>query len=124
MTSEKILIVDDEADIREILVELLADEGFDIVEADSGDVALPILELIHPHLLVTDINMPGRLDGVALAQSARKTHPALPVLFITGKPDGATRARKLPGPSAIISKPFALSNLLATLQRLVAEYAE
>ncbi len=121
MTSGKILLVDDEADIRDILADLLAGEGFEIVEADSGDVALPLLQEIHPHLLLTDINMPGHLDGIALAQSARMTNPALPVIFITGKPDGVMRAQKLPAPSAVFCKPFALSNLLTMLQHLVGK---
>ncbi len=121
MKPGKILVVEDEAAIRWLIVDLLAEAGFEIVEFDRGEAALPLLDKIRPHLLLTDINMPGRVDGIALADSARMIHPALPVIFITGRPEAAVRARKLPGPSEVLLKPFAFSNLLTTLRRLVGE---
>ena len=50
--------------------------------------------------------MPGRLDGIELAKLARVRHPGLPVLFITGRPDGAIRAQKIDKPCAVLHKPF------------------
>lgn len=119
MTAVKILLVDDQQDIRECLVEFLADDGFEIVQADSGDAAYPLLERTRPQLLLTDIDMPGSLDGIALAQLARTICPVLPVVFITGKPDEAVRAQTLQSPRVVLNKPFGLSHLLATLRHLI-----
>lgn len=56
--------------------------------------------------------MPGRLDGLSLASMARESDPGLPVIFITGRPDSAIKARELGEPTAVAEKPFNLSNLI------------
>ena len=64
MSQPRVMVVEDEFLIRLTLVEALTDEGFDVIEAESGDVALPILQA-DPSILIllTDIQLPGRLDG-------------------------------------------------------------
>jgi len=115
----RIMLVEDEGAIRELLFEVLAGDGFEIGEAGNCDAAFLLLERADPQLLLTDINMPGRLDGIALATLARATHPSLPIVFITGNPDSANRARKLGKPSAVVDKPFKLRDLMTTVRRLV-----
>jgi DNA-binding response OmpR family regulator len=116
----KILLVEDETSIRELLLELLSDDGFDIVEAESGDAACELLGRDDLRLLLTDINMPGRLDGVDLAQRARANYPGLPVVFITGLPDSASRAMAISEPRTVLVKPFQFRNLLTAVRQMAS----
>ena len=121
MTKSKILVVEDEKGVREVICDVLGDEGFEIVEAATGDIAFGLLEQVSPHLLLTDINMPGQLDGIELAERARASRFDLPVVFITGKPEGALRADKFKGPKSILKKPFALDKLITSVHQLMLE---
>lgn len=117
--TQRILVVEDEYLIRLTLTEALGDEGFDVIEASSGDAALPILqEDATIALLLTDIQMPGALDGRQLAAAARLARPALPVLFMTGRPDAAAGA---PGSAldGYIAKPYRLAEICAAVRALI-----
>jgi DNA-binding response OmpR family regulator len=70
-------------------------------------------------LLVTDINLPGRLDGIALATVARERRPRLPILFVSGRPNKLEDARVMGNPVVFLQKPFSLKTLVADVQRLV-----
>jgi CheY-like chemotaxis protein len=86
-TGKTVLVVEDDRDVREVALAVLAAAGFRVIEAASGDDAYRLL-LAHSDLqidlLFTDVMMPGRLDGIDLAAQARALRPALPVLFATG----------------------------------------
>ena len=114
----RILVVEDEFLIRLTLVEALADEGFDVTEAETGDAALPMLQADPSiRLLLTDIQLPGSLDGRRLAQRARESRPDLPVLFMTGRPDPAAEA----GASNLdryIAKPYTLADICSAVRSL------
>jgi CheY-like chemotaxis protein len=118
MPTPKILIVEDEFLIRLTLAEALAEDGFAVAEAASGDEALAMLqEDASIELLLTDIQLPGKLDGIALARAARRHAPLLPVIFMTGRPDSTTNA----APSQLdvfIAKPYLPSEVCATARRL------
>jgi DNA-binding response OmpR family regulator len=98
---QRILVVEDDFLIRMMLVEVLADDGFDVVEAETGDEALPLLDASIA-LLVTDVHLPGALDGRALASTARQTRPDLPVIYTSGgaaeKPPAGSRDLAVPKP--------------------------
>jgi DNA-binding response OmpR family regulator len=114
-----ILIVEDEGDIRELLVEFIRDDtGFEIVEATTADAAVQLLELEGLRLIVTDINLPGRLDGIDLALVARESHPEIPVIFMSGRPAMLEKARSLFNPALFFEKPFSLTTLLRDVHRL------
>ena len=117
-TGSRILVVEDEFLIRLTLVEALSDEGFDVVEAESGDAALLLLKA-DPKIeaLLTDVQLPGSLDGHRLAQRARETRPNLPILFMTGRPDPAAEAVASPF-DQFISKPYTLADICAAARRL------
>ena len=102
-----ILVVDDEPGIRLITSEILLDQGFQIIEAVDGEEALAILR-DEPEIgfLLTDINMP-RLDGVALAASARTINPDIKILLVTG---GAPRGGIH---EALLRKPYSRDQLVA-----------
>ena len=114
----RVLVVEDEFLIRMTLVEALEDDGFECVEVDSADAALPILQNDPSiKLLLTDIKLPGTLDGRALAERARAQLPTLPIVFMTGQPDPADE------PSALqlyISKPYTLADVCTAAKRLTA----
>src|SRR3954465_9802112 len=82
-----ILIVEDETPVRSLLKVMLTEEGFEVVEAKDGTVALNELwkRKGKVAMLVTDIDM-GRMGGIELAESARLQYPTLPILFVSGLP--------------------------------------
>ena len=116
----RVLLVEDEFLVRLTLSEALADEGLDVVEAVSGDEALPLLEADDQIiLLLTDIQLPGKLNGLNLARLARRLRPDLPVIYMTGRPDtmaGLTVSER----DAFIAKPYVPSEVTAAVRRLTA----
>ncbi len=118
----KVLVVEDEFLVRLTLVEALSDEGFQVLEAETGDAALPILQRYQEiSLLLTDIQLPGTINGHALALRARETQPNLPIIFMTGGPDEETDGSAR---DVFISKPYTLANICKTAKRLTAAAAE
>lgn len=117
----RILLVEDEFLIRLTLAEALTDAGYDVLEAESGDQALDVLEQDPSiRVLLTDIQLPGQLNGLALARRARATRPALPVIYMTGRPD--TMADTTQGSrDAFIAKPYLPSQVAATVRRLTED---
>jgi CheY-like chemotaxis protein len=114
-----VAVVEDESDIREVLVDDLTGEGFEIIEAATADEAVPLLQDARVRLIVTDINLPGRLDGIALAKVAREYRPSIPVVFISGRPAKLEEARVVGHPVVFLQKPFRLARLVEDVQRLV-----
>ena len=114
-----ILVVEDESTIRETIVEVLRDEGFQIVEALSADAAVELLTLPSLRLIVTDINMPGCLDGIDLAIAARKVRPGIPIIFISGRfTKLADASLALSDRTALLQKPFTFRALVQDVARL------
>lgn len=119
MTGHRILIVEDESLIRIVLGEMLALEGFEVFEAQSGDEAIHLLHQIDPlHLVITDITMPGGADGNTVAATAKQQHPRIPVMYVTGRPDSVTN--KLDSNDALIAKPYHRCSVLLIIRRLTA----
>lgn len=83
----RLLVVDDEAGIREILSAILAQEGYEIQTAEDGVRALELMAQFRPHLVVTDLNMP-RMSGLELLQVMRERFPGIPVIFVSGNSPG------------------------------------
>jgi CheY-like chemotaxis protein len=89
MATEKrasVLLVEDEPDISLIAAEALAEQGFDVHTVATASEALHCLSEGEPiDILFTDINLPGDMDGAALAQAARALRPGLPVMYTSGR---------------------------------------
>ena len=85
-----ILVVDDEPGIREFLVETLATDGHHLTEASSGDAAVQRLNEESFDLLITDLRMPGKLDGMDVVREARRSHPDTRVIVLTAHGSVAT----------------------------------
>ncbi len=120
----KVLVVEDEFLVRLTLVEALSDEGFQVLEAETGDAALPILQRYQEiSLLLTDIQLPGTINGRALALKARENLPNLPIIFMTGGPSGDEGADGS-ARDVFISKPYTLANICKTAKRLTSTTAK
>ena len=117
----RILVVEDESLVRELLVEALTDAGFQVDEADNADDADRLLDIDGYKLLLTDIHMPGKLDGVELAQRSLERKPGLPILVVTARPDVLGRILTPTSIVSNISKPFNLAGMVATVRRLLAD---
>ncbi len=114
----RVLVVEDEFLIRLTLTEALNGEGFTVIEADTADSALPLLRADDPFdLLVTDIQLPGALDGYGLVHAIRQDRPTLPVIFMTGRPDpGQSFGSAL---EVFIAKPYTLDEICTVAKRLI-----
>jgi signal transduction histidine kinase len=102
--SEKLLVVDDDPDVREIVTGVLSDIGYDVHEAADGDTALSALATINPDLLIIDFAMPGT-NGAEIAQAALARNPGLRILFISGFSDSAALESAV-GDAHLLRKPF------------------
>ncbi len=119
-TRAVILLVEDDFDVRQIVRIFLAEQDYEVLEADNGDAAMAILESdVQIDLLLTDIVMPGARDGLALARAARRLRPALKVLHITGHPEKGAGIAK----DELLGKPVRRSELLARIGLLLGRWS-
>jgi DNA-binding response OmpR family regulator len=116
-----VLIVDDDEVIRSLLRLTLPDEGFDVVEAESGDHALELVDGRAPALVLLDWRMPGR-SGAEVLPELKSRYPETPVIVLTAEPETPNRrqAESL-GADVFITKPFSPLQLLATIEALLPE---
>lgn len=115
----RILVVEDEMRIREMITALLQEHGYTTIDAEDGPSGLYIVQsAVHLDLVVTDVGLPG-LNGRQLADAARVKRPDLPVLFITGYAGGALEEIELPPGMSILRKPFAFDALVARVGELL-----
>lgn len=113
-----VLLVEDEALIRELSVMVLEDAGFRVVAAEDAHQALKVLETgLDARVLFTDVQMPGDIDGLQLARTARERLPGIEVLVASGQ--------RIPGPGELpdrgrfLHKPYAMADLVRHVGELV-----
>ena len=113
-----IMVVEDDALIRLILVEELEDAGFHVKHAATGDEAVEMLHGIDPPLtiLVTDIHMPGTRSGVDLAAHVHAHHPDVRVIFTTGRPDSLRKGGPLARNDVLVRKPYVPSDIINVIR--------
>jgi len=119
---ETVLVVDDEATVRMLVKEVLDDRGYQILQAEDGNSGLEILRSsLRIDLLVTDVGLPGGLNGRQLADAAILLRPDLKVLFITGYAENAVigEGRLKPGMHVMI-KPFSLEILGRRINEIIS----
>jgi DNA-binding response OmpR family regulator len=113
--ASRVLLVEDEALISELVCEALADHGFEVHAVATASEALKHLSAGSPcDLLFTDINLPGGMDGDALAQLARELRPNLPVVYASGSVSRIEQVKAVPG-AAFLAKPYDLRKLCAVV---------
>lgn len=112
---ERILIVDDDADLRETTAQMLADHGYRVRVAGSGAQALEGMVEWPPDLLVLDFAMPG-MSGAEVAKEVRMNWPQLPILFLSGHADLEALEAAAAG-AQMLRKPFRTGDLFAAVRR-------
>ncbi|MBP0492522.1 PAS domain S-box protein [Roseomonas indoligenes] len=118
---ETVLVVDDEATVRMLVAEVLEEFGYAAVEAADGFSGLKVLQSdLRIDLLITDVGLPGGMNGRQLADAARALRPALKVLFITGYAENAAlgNGRLEPG-MHVLTKPFAMEALATRIREVI-----
>ena len=118
---ETILIVDDEPTVRLLLADVLGDLGYSLIEAADSLTGLNVLRSdVHIDLLVTDVGLPGGMNGRQMADAGREVRPALKTLFITGYAEHAAIGDGQLGPGAqVLTKPFAIDDLVTRVRELI-----
>ncbi len=114
---KKILLVDDESDIRDVLRLPLSDLGYEVLEAENGEEALSLFETLKTPVVVTDIKMPG-MDGLELLQKIKQINPETEVIMITGHGDMELAVKSLKYDATdFITKPINVDVLEIALRR-------
>ncbi|MGI4796577.1 MAG: PAS domain-containing protein [Janthinobacterium lividum] len=118
---ETVLVIDDEATVRMLVTEVLEDLGYRPLEAADGAAGLQVLQSnVRIDLLVTDVGLPGGMNGRQVADAARVARPNLKVLFITGYAENAVLSHGHLEPGMhILTKPFAMDMLARRIKELI-----
>ena len=116
-----LLFIDDEATLRGLMAERLAERGFEVVEADSGERALELLDQFAFDIVITDLRLPG-IDGSRVIEAARERYPGIVAIVITGfgtVKDAVDAIKR--GASDFIAKPFQFDELMHVLQKAMEQ---
>ncbi|MCP1117790.1 PAS domain S-box protein [Robbsia andropogonis] len=119
---ETVLIVDDEPSVRMLITDVLDDLGYTVIEAADSAAGLKILQSnVRIDLLVSDVGLPGGMNGRQMADAGRQSRPDLQVLFITGYAENSVigNGHLEPG-MQVMTKPFTVEALMARIREMVA----
>jgi CheY-like chemotaxis protein len=115
---QTILVVDDDTAIREVVAEVLEDEGYAVAMASSGEEALAVVERAEPALVVLDMRMPIMNGWEFARELSVRSAGRIPILVMTAAVDAVQRAAEI-GAAGTLSKPFDLDELVAMVNELV-----
>jgi len=118
---ETVLVVDDEPTVRMLVSDVLEDLGYIAIEAADGAAGLRVLQSdARIDLLITDVGLPGGMNGRQVADAARALRPGLKVLFITGYAENAVLNHGHLDPGMhVVTKPFAMDALATRIKELI-----
>ena len=113
-----VLVVEDDVFLRINAVLMIEDAGFDVLEAVDADQAIEILE-VRPdiHVIFTDLEMPGSMDGLKLAHAVRGRWPPIKIIATSGRVN--VRTTDLPDGGRFLPKPYGPEEIVGTLRELV-----
>src|SRR6187431_314298 len=117
----QLLFIDDEATLRGLMAERLTERGFEVVEADSGERALELLDQFAFDIVITDLRLPG-IDGSRVIEAARERYPGIVAIVITGfgtVKDAVDAIKR--GASNFIAKPFQFDELMHVLDQALEQ---
>jgi two-component system OmpR family response regulator len=115
----RVLVVDDEPNIRDLLAAALAHDGFEVGKAATGREGLAEVERFDPDLIILDVMMPD-LDGLEVCSRLRRSGRSTPVLFLTARDETADKIAGLKaGGDDYLTKPFSLDELIARIQAIM-----
>jgi CheY-like chemotaxis protein len=113
-----ILVVDDDRLNRQLISKVLRQEGYQVVEACDGALALEILQMLRFDLVITDFVMP-KLNGIEFVEQIHTLQPRTPIIFITGFVSVISGEAILQEVTEVLPKPFELGVLRSTVQRVL-----
>lgn len=114
-----VLVIEDEDAILAVVEDALEEGGFQIATAKTGEEAVTLLKGGLPYrALVTDVNLPGRVDGWDIARAAREVDPHFPVVYMTGGAAEKWPVLGVPN-SILLQKPFAPAQVVAAVSQLL-----
>jgi PAS domain S-box-containing protein len=120
-SGETVMVIEDDPLVRAALAETLRDLRYRVVDAADADIALTMLDYgIAADAVVTDLIMPGGMDGLEFAVAARERFPAMPLVMVTGHAE-ALRGRALPPGLEVVRKPHGRSGIAAALRRALGK---
>ena len=123
MMKTRILLVDDDPNIRQLVNLYLEKEGFEVEMADRGDTALQVFRQSPPNLMLLDVMLPG-MDGWQVLREARKTS-GVPIIMLTAKDETFDKVLGLElGADDYIAKPFDMKELVARIKAVVRRYQQ
>ena len=118
----RILVVDDDPDIRDMLRRMLETAGYEVLDAPDGEEALTLTEMSHPDAIITDVLMPEK-DGLETILELRRSAPDVKIIAISGgdrvPADNYLRTARRLGAQHTFSKPFRCKDLLNAVEALV-----
>jgi CheY-like chemotaxis protein len=114
----KVLVVEDDRLMRAVTVDALEEEGFEVIEAATGEEALARCRERIADALLTDIMLPGKMTGWDIAEHCREADPKLPVIYVSGY--SFREPRPVPG-SCFFMKPVSMPKLAETIRNLVEQ---
>ena len=118
VAGKRIMVVDDDPDLRELLFTALADEGFEVVPAANGEEALGLLRTFRPDVIVLDLMMPV-MDGWQFANELKARDEDIPIVLLSAARDLKNHAREM-NAADVIEKPFDLSELIPKIESVAA----
>ncbi|MDI2076338.1 response regulator [Bradyrhizobium sp. Mp27] len=113
----RILFVEDAPLIREFIVDALREAGYDVIHACDGEEALAWCNRTAADVLVTDVRLPGKIDGWQIAEHCRQHHPELPVIYATGFPPVTPRPVSN---SLMLQKPYHPEQIVEAVREMTA----
>lgn len=116
--SHPILVVDDDAEIQEVVQLVLSDEGYEVVAAPTGRTGLDLARERTPALILLDINLPQTDTGEFIRTYRDEADPSAPVIVFTAAAGAAERAKAL-GADGFLSKPFDVEQIVELVERFV-----
>ena len=121
--NQTVLLVEDEVAIRRLVSEILSEAGYRILEAATGPAGVKLLQSReHIDLLITDVGLPGGLNGRQVADAGRAVRPGLKILFVTGyAANAAVGAGHLDEGMEVLTKPFNILELERRVHDLLAK---
>jgi DNA-binding response OmpR family regulator len=122
MTTNRILVVDDDPTVRDSLNDVLLAEGYFVIPAENGKQALEVASKSPVDLVLLDLNMPVK-DGWGTFERLTAEHPFVPVIIVTARPNQLFTSISA-GAGALLEKPMDIPTLLRTMERLLAESDE
>ena len=103
-----------------MIVDVLTEAGYEVDEASTGDDAAKLIDADGYSLILTDVQLPGHLDGIDMAAHAQERKPGIPVLFVTGRPDIMRKVKEGRARSALLTKPYSATAIVEAIRGLLA----